>query len=43
MGSHGDESDVFDGVPLLAPSLARDGLGYHSHHNTYQGGAGASR
>ena len=26
MGSRGDESNVFDGVPSLVPSLAREGL-----------------
>ena len=31
MGSRGDGSDVYDGVPSLAPSLARDGLGCHGH------------
>ena len=36
MGICEDGSDVFDGVPSLAPSLARDGLDCHGHVVWYE-------
>jgi hypothetical protein len=43
MGSRGDGSDAVDVMPSSAPSLARDGLGYHGHGNDIDSGGRQSQ